>query len=228
MGEGPLAGSALSAGVRRAFRRRSRSVRTYVRVRQAIAPLLAVERLVPASGRILDFGCGMGVVSTTLALGSPDRTIVGVDVDDDRIRIGTAVVADAGLADRVAFEAVDEGWEPGPGGFDAVVVVDVLYLLPPDRVERTVRALVGALRPGGVLVVKEIGTTPRWKHTLGRLQEVLAVRVLRITRGATLNADPLAAVHTALLADGLSCRIDRLDRGYHYPHVAVTAVRPAE
>jgi cyclopropane fatty-acyl-phospholipid synthase-like methyltransferase len=228
VGGASLRGPALSTRVRSAYRHRSLPVRTYVRVRQAIAPLLSVERLAPDHGRILEFGCGMGVFATTLAFGSPGRTIVGVDLDPDRIRIGSEVVAGAGLGDRVALEAVDDAWEPEVGAFDAVVVVDVLYLLPPERIERTVRALLAALRPGGVLIVKEIGTTPRWKHAVGRLQEFLAVRVLRITTGSALTAEPLASVDAALRAAGWSGRVDRLDRGYYYPHVAVTAVRPAE
>ena len=44
-----------------------------------------------------------------------------------------------------------------------------------------------ALAPGGSLVVKEIGTTPRWKFERLKLQEFMSTRVLRITKGETMQ-----------------------------------------
>ncbi|MFZ4434343.1 MAG: methyltransferase domain-containing protein [Microthrixaceae bacterium] len=202
--------------------------RGYVRVRQAIAPVTVIDELVPAQGRILEYGCGMGVVAVTLGLGAPDRFVDGVDLAASRIDVARAAAAAAGLSGRVSFQPVEEDWVPPVGAYDAVVVVDVLYLLGPDAVQLVTGRLIAALRPGGRLVVKEVGTTPAWKRRAGRAQEFLAVRALRFTRGSTLNADPLRSVRAAVASAGLDSRSLPLDRGYYYPHEALTVDVPAE
>ena len=83
--------------------------------------------------------------------------------------------------------AVAPGWRAGRRPWDAIVVVDVLYLLGPrPAVDLAGAAAAAALAPGGVLVVKEIDTRPRWKYRLAVAQELAATRVARVTAGDTV------------------------------------------
>jgi 2-polyprenyl-3-methyl-5-hydroxy-6-metoxy-1,4-benzoquinol methylase len=197
----------------------------HVRGRWASCPVPAVEAEVPRAGRVLEVGCGHGLVSVHLALTSPARRVTGSDIDGRKIDFA-----------RVAVEAVPEGSRPSfvhrpdgslpDGPWDAIVVVDVLYLLPAAAETDLLDACVAQLAPGGVLVLKETDVVPRWKHRLATLQEHVATRILRITAGSTVSFTPIDVLAGSLRERGLEVRTRRIDRGYLHPHALVVAARP--
>jgi len=63
------------------WKQSSRSTRLHTAIRWWTAPFEALETEVPRSGKILEVGCGHGMLATFLALSSVDRTVVGVDID---------------------------------------------------------------------------------------------------------------------------------------------------
>lgn len=50
------------------------------------APFIEVERFIPKKGKILDLGCGEGIFTNYLGLSSPLRNIIGIDLDETRIK----------------------------------------------------------------------------------------------------------------------------------------------
>jgi 2-polyprenyl-3-methyl-5-hydroxy-6-metoxy-1,4-benzoquinol methylase len=197
--------------------------RLHVRVRWRSCPFPVIESATPRTGRVLDLGCGHGLLAIHLALTSPDRRVSGVDLDVDKIAV--ARQAAAGLATEVDF-TIGTALEVPAGPWDAIVVVDVLYLLDADAQHRLVAAAAGQLAPGGTLVIKEMSRKPAWKFAWNRAQEQLAVRVLRITEGHDIQFLPDDALPSQLRALGLDVVEDRpVDRGYLHPHRLVVARR---
>ena len=207
---------------------RGEHVATRVRAwgRWTTAPFPGVEALVPSAGDVLELGCGIGMVAVDLARTGTGRRVLAVDVDPIRAEVARRAAGRAGVEDRVQVEVVPVGWSPAPGSVDAVVVVDVLYLLGRRAAFEVLDALVDALRPGGVLVVKEMAARPRWKAAWTRAQETVAVRGLRVTSGRTVELVPVEDLAAHLRARGLSVRTVPLDRGHLHPHMAAVAVRP--
>lgn len=201
--------------------------RAHVAGRWLTGPFGAIEALLPESGRILDWGCGHGVLALFAADRQPGRTVVGTDIDAAKLGGARRAVDAAGHADRVELRQVAPDAVP-EGEWDAIVLNDVVYLLAADRQQRLVRACAAALAPGGVLVSKELGPSPRWKHRLSRIQEHLSVSALRITAtGDGLQPFPDPAVVAGWMADaGLTTEVVPMDRGYHVPHVAAIGRRP--
>jgi 2-polyprenyl-3-methyl-5-hydroxy-6-metoxy-1,4-benzoquinol methylase len=190
-------------------------VRAHVTVRWASCPFRAVAAQMPASGPLLDVGCGHGLLSLLLALGSPDRQVTGIDVDDAKLAAARAAAVAGGLA--ATFGPAEDGKLPA-GPWAGIAIVDVLYLLSaPDQ-----RALLGAcaeaLEPGGTLVVKEMAPAPRWKATWNTVQETAAVKVLGITAGEEFTFLSPADLAEAMAAGGLTVTDRPLHRGYPHPH----------
>ena len=50
----------------------------------------------PAVGRVLDIGCGHGLFSIYLGLMSPDRDVLGVDIDARKLVIARGAASGAG------------------------------------------------------------------------------------------------------------------------------------
>jgi predicted O-methyltransferase YrrM len=200
-----------------------RGTRFHVWGRWTTAPFEAVEALVPQDGDVLELGCGVGLVALELALAAPGRRIVAVDIDASKTDVARRAAQRAGVGDRLRVDDVPPGWVPPPSAFDAVVVVDVLYLLGRSAAIELLDQLADSLRPGGVLVVKEMSSTPRWKAAWTRVQETVAVRGLQVTTGNTIELVPTEDLAAHLAARGLPVRTVAMDRGHIHPHQALVA-----
>lgn len=99
-------------------------------------------------GTLLDFGCGVGGVLRELVKTFPAARVFGYDPSRESVAVAGARVHGVTLATH--------RWDELPqGGFDAVLVSNVLHHIdPPDR-PATVRRMRDALMPGGRLMVFE-------------------------------------------------------------------------
>ena len=200
-----------------AYRHSPAAARAHVLVRWLSCPFDPVVDVLPRTGRVLEVGCGHGLFSTYLAARSPQLTVHGVDIDQDKIAVARGTVG--GPADHRTFEASTSGEVPA-GPWDAVVLVDVLYLLDAAGQRGLLEECAARLAPGGLLVVKDMATTPRWKARVNALQEAVSVRVLGITEGSADFAfvDPDERARWLTGAGLLDVRARRLDRGRAHPH----------
>ena len=198
--------------------------RAHVAVRWATCPFPAVAAQLPGAGRILEVGCGHGLLSLHLALSSADREVVGVDVDEDKLAAARAAAAGAGL--RATFEVV-EGAELPAGPWAGIAIVDVLYLLSAEDQRSLLRSCAGLLSPGGTLAVKEMALEPRWKATWNRVQETMSVKLLGITEGEELTFLSPADMAAAMAEGGVTVRDRPIHRGYPHPHHLLVGQKPA-
>jgi SAM-dependent methyltransferase len=101
--------------------------------------------------RILDAGCGDGLLTLALAKRHPHWTLVGIDLREDLLAGARNRAAGRGLG-NVEFQAADL-LQPLPlSGFDAVIALECLSEIPDD--EAALAAMCGAAVPGGLLAVQ--------------------------------------------------------------------------
>jgi SAM-dependent methyltransferase len=194
--------------------------RLYARIRYATAPLEKVAALVPPDvASVVELGCSAGVFANVLKARRPGLDVVGVDADERKIN---AAVKTAAGREGVAFVLGEAyGYVESRGPFDAVAVVDMLYLLPPGRQDELIRLVAEKLRPGGYYIIKEMTDRPVWKKRWCYFQEWLAVRVLGLTDGAGIFLRAGDDYRVAMERAGLEVETFDLTRGYPYPHFAL-------
>src|SRR5689334_16231661 len=101
-------------------------VRLHVHARHWLCPVERIAGHVPAAGRVLDVGCGHGLFSNLLALGSGAREVYGVDPMASKIAVARRVAQNM---PNVRY-GVGTAADVADGGYDVITILDVLYLLP--------------------------------------------------------------------------------------------------
>jgi 2-polyprenyl-3-methyl-5-hydroxy-6-metoxy-1,4-benzoquinol methylase len=181
--------------------------------------LSVMDLLLRDEGRILDVGCGFGLFAAYFGQTQPSRRIVGVDPSARRIRLARRLAEHLSLSGHEFIEG-DVRDAPLEGPFDAIYVLDVMHHLPGDDQKRVLERLAALLSPGGMLLVKDITTEPRF----GLLFTEVLDRVMVGFKA------PLAYRHHRewgrMLTDlGLHVRMVRVPDILPYPHVVIAATK---
>jgi trans-aconitate methyltransferase len=156
------------------------------RLRLALADGVLSAEADGAPLRVLDAGCGDGLLTLSLAGRHPDWTLVGMDLRADLLEGARSRAAGRSLS-NVRFTPADLTRPLPEDGFAAVVALECLHEIPDDRA--ALRGMAGALAPGGLLALqvperdwKPVlpGSTGIWReevrHGYGREEIAAAVR----------------------------------------------------
>jgi SAM-dependent methyltransferase len=200
--------------IRRAFSGRSRAIRLHVLGRFLTCPYLRTLRYVGAGSHVLDVGAGHGILAV-LAVERGAASITTVEPDlrktfttfrHPRVKVV------AGLIDAIA------------GQYDLATLYDVLYRIPIDDRDPLLRAIRTCLRPGGVLLVKEMDPDQPLKAAWNRAQEWVSDHFLGLTMGSGFYYEPQRQVLTRLERCGFErCVMEDIGSFYPHAHVAYTA-----
>lgn len=116
-----------------------------------------MERLTERNPRILDVGCGGGILSEALA--KAGAQVTGLDLSEASIQVAKQHARQQGLEIDYRFESVQDVAQQQAGTFDAVTCMEMLEHVPePGRV---VAACAQALKPGGQAFFSTINRTPK-------------------------------------------------------------------
>jgi SAM-dependent methyltransferase len=192
--------------------------------------------LVPASGRLVDVGCGQGLLLALLAQARvlarerswpqewsappADLALVGIEVRD---RVAT--LARQALGDEACIVAGD-ALQVAVSGANVIVVWDVLHLLDRTAQESLVARLTAGLAPGGRILVREADAAAGWRFQATRLGNLLTA--FSQGRWHARRAFRSAAAWRALLEqEGLSVHLASMGTGTQFGNVLLVGVNAA-
>ncbi|MES2965540.1 MAG: methyltransferase domain-containing protein, partial [Bdellovibrionota bacterium] len=145
--------------------------RLFVSLRAGSTRFAELAALLPRAGTILDVGCGHGLLAANLAVTEPDRHVLALDHDVERIRLATEAFREI---PNLRFE---EGRieDLAQGFCDGMTAIDVLHYLTPVQQEDFIANAARSLKPDGVLVLREVDPTLGLASSWNRIYEFAAI-----------------------------------------------------
>jgi 2-polyprenyl-3-methyl-5-hydroxy-6-metoxy-1,4-benzoquinol methylase len=198
-----------------------RVVRAYCWARFAILRqrfLDEIGQYLPASGDVLDIGCGFGLFSLYYAATGTGRFVRGIDLNRRRIAMARRAAARLGL-DNVVYEETDARHFKGDTQVAAAYMLDIVHHVPRAAVPPLLRQLHRAVAPGGVLLVKDVDTRPAAKRVFTwALDKLMDPR-------APVHYWPSEELAAALDAAGFGVRRHLMVDVLPYPHILYVCTR---
>jgi 2-polyprenyl-3-methyl-5-hydroxy-6-metoxy-1,4-benzoquinol methylase len=128
------------------------------------------EAKLRAGARVADVGCGTGQALIALARSFPAITATGYDVHGPSIEQARQAAAEAGVADRISYHALDAA-AGLPGSFDVITTFDVVHdAVDPLGLLRSIR---DSLRPNGRYLCLEINCSDQTTANVGPIATLL-------------------------------------------------------
>jgi len=107
--------------------------------------------------RVLDVGCGAGILAEAMALRGAEVT--GIDAGAEHLQAARAHAEESGVAVAYHQSTAEDYAERHAGGFDVVTCMEMLEHVPDP--ESALGALCRMVAPGGHLFLSTINRTPR-------------------------------------------------------------------
>lgn len=125
-------------------------------------PITELLKLIPNQGRLLDLGCGLGLISYIVSKKYPNLKITGIDPSKNRVKIAKKTYP------NIKFEVgkiknIKEN-------FDTILLIDVIYLLSKKELIKTLKL---CYEKGGVLIIKTMNKSRFIRYSFLILSSVI-------------------------------------------------------
>ncbi len=172
-----------------------------------------------AGVRVLDVGCGSGLLMTELAKAFPKCQFVGVDVDRHSIEEAQKHIRNNAMEDRVTALLLDAGGVTWDGEFDLANICLVLHEMDEDVKRSSIANCCRALKDSGEIVIFDFAYPEKMtdlrkpEYTAGIMDQFV-----ELTRGSEIL--PLAEKEKLLLEEGFrdSTTVSILGGSYEVTH----------
>ena len=114
------------------------------------------ERTALRNARVLDVGCGGGLLSEALA--REGAQVTALDLSPDLIEIAKLHLLESGLKVDYRLQSVERLAEETPGAFDAITCMELLEHVPDPGL--VLAACEKLLKPGGRIFLSTLNRTP--------------------------------------------------------------------
>jgi 1-acyl-sn-glycerol-3-phosphate acyltransferase len=130
--------------------------------------------LVPDKAVITDIGCGYGFLAYMLFYLSEDRTITGIDYDEEKIEVANNCFA---KTERINFISGD-GASVNLGKSDVFIIADVLHYLTPEKQNQLLENCVAALNENGIIIIRDGDRDLQERHKGTKLTELFSTKII--------------------------------------------------
>jgi uncharacterized protein len=127
---------------------------------------------IPLAAKVIDVGCGYGILSNYLALSDLESHVKGIDIDADRISKANQTT---GTRKNIVFE-VGDFMRSDLTQFNTVVAIDLMHYFDFDEQHRIINKVGTALTSGGIFILRQPDTAPKWRYCWTYMHEFIMVK----------------------------------------------------
>ena len=138
----------------------SLGLKVYSYLRFLILPVKNIDKIVPKSGKITDYGCGFGIVSCYLGLSSINRKIIGIEYNSERIKKARLIGRDI---KNVKFKVGDASKNKIVKS-DVHLLIDVVHHIPYDSQVSLLNNIIKSMDKNSLIIIKDIDKKPFLKY----------------------------------------------------------------
>jgi SAM-dependent methyltransferase len=197
-------------------------IRAYSRARFLILRqrfLDEIGQYLPASGDVLDLGCGFGLFSLYYAQILPGLRLHGIDRNARRIGIAREAGRRLGLP-NVDYTVGDARGFRADRPYAGAYMLDIVHHVEPEAVRPLLAELHAALTPGGCLAVKDVDRRPAYKRWFTHALD------LAMSPGSPPHYWAAERLQTALEETGFRVYRHSMVDFLPYPHVLYVCRKP--
>ena len=187
----------------------------YTFFRLKLSPIAKIEKYVPKSGNILDLGCGTGIFANILYLGSQERTILGVDLMNERIKTAKKISKKKPQLQFIVGDVSNVELDV----FEIVTLIDLLHHMPFSKQDNLLKRIFINLRKGGLVLIKDLEKNPNWKYIFHCIQDFISYK------GSKLYFRSAEEMESLLMDIGFKVEIISLASAYPHPHVLYRCIK---
>jgi 2-polyprenyl-3-methyl-5-hydroxy-6-metoxy-1,4-benzoquinol methylase len=146
-------------------------IKTYIFVRLTLLDFYKIANVIPDSKKIIDAGCGYGVLSFILS-NRQNTKIQGYDLDEKRINYLNNLVKKKRINNLKFYE---EDVAKSKFKADTIVCVDLIHHLNPDEQKSFLNSINKMSKKGAIFVVKDMNKgRSKIKHYFNRLLDLIS------------------------------------------------------
>ncbi len=154
----------------------------YTRVKTAMEKYYELfHRIVPRKAKIIDIGCGYGFLDYMLMFTSPEREILGLDYDSEKIAVANNCFSRKGKENRLSFKSTDAINSDMPKA-DVFIMLDMLHYMTFENQEKLIEKCMRSLLPGGFIIIRDGNTSNESGQKVTRLTEVFSTQILKFNK----------------------------------------------
>lgn len=130
-----------------------------------------LDRYIPDSGTVLDYGCGYGIFSNYLKMKNPNLKIIGFDISTTRINEAkkSAISNEIEFTDKLQTFKFDN--------LKLVLLIDVLVFLKHDEKVSLLRKIYESLEDNGIVFIKDTLKSNSFRFRYTNFEEKIKIKL---------------------------------------------------
>ena len=136
------------------------------------------DKLIPKKAKITDIGCGYGFLAYMLNFFSKERTILGIDYDEEKVCVANNCFS---KNDNVNFAAADASALKLEQS-DVFIMNDMLHYMPYEKQDLLITNCMQSLNDGGIIIIRDGNSSNTDKHGVTKFTEVLSTKIFRFNK----------------------------------------------